>query len=104
MECERIMNQIATQDAEPRLPQGPEARDACESMLLHIRAQLSQAMAEQGVDRAELARRLGVETQEVDQVLDDTDDVFASAMFQIAWALGMEWKASLHHHEQGAQP
>jgi hypothetical protein len=67
--------------------------EAYARLLRHLRAELAAAMAEIGISRAELARRLGVSPSVITRVMDPAADVLISTLFDLAWAMDREWQA-----------
>lgn len=69
--------------------------EAYAELLGELRGLLAEAMAANGVSRAEMARRLGVRPSVVTRVMDPAADILASTIFDLAWAMGKRWRVSL---------
>ena len=66
------------------------------ALLLHrVRSDLLAVMASEGISRKDLSRRLGVNASVVTRVLDPTNDVLLSTLFDFAWQLRRVWTVRL---------
>lgn len=75
--------------------------DAFGEMLRDLRGDLAEAMAKDGVTRAELARRLGVRPSVVTRVMDPSADVLVSTLFDLARVLQRRWRFRLEPDQTG---
>lgn len=75
--------------------QRDERADAYGELLRNVRELLAGAMHEEGVSRAELARRLGVRPSVVTRVMNPDSDVLLSTLFDLSWALARQMRFEL---------
>jgi transcriptional regulator with XRE-family HTH domain len=66
-----------------------------ESLLLEVARRISDAMEEQNVSRAELARRLRVSPPYITKILRGHENFSLQTLARIAFALGRKWKLRL---------
>jgi transcriptional regulator with XRE-family HTH domain len=75
-----------------------------ERALLEVAERVYVAMEEQGVSRAELARRVGVPRQRVTNFLNTPSNTTVQTIVRFAQALGLEVDISLRPREAVAAP
>ncbi len=73
-----------------------------EAILLEVARRISNAMEEQGMSRAELARKLGVSPAYITKVLRGHENFSIQTLARIAFALGQTWELLLIDRDSSA--